>query len=84
MVPGLLRVRLRIGSRVPHTRAKINGDELVVNGSKIWTSFADQADFQKPLAFERGMGCPCSHASTLSIPDAPLPKPFTGRSASHC
>ncbi len=29
------------------TRARIEGDELVVNGSKIWTSFAHVADWQE-------------------------------------
>jgi alkylation response protein AidB-like acyl-CoA dehydrogenase len=31
------------------TFGEIDGDELVVNGSKIWTSFAHQADFQELL-----------------------------------
>lgn len=31
------------------TRATIEGDELVVNGQKIWTSFAHIADFQELL-----------------------------------
>jgi alkylation response protein AidB-like acyl-CoA dehydrogenase len=31
------------------TRGVIDGDELVVNGSKIWTSFAHQADYQELL-----------------------------------
>lgn len=29
------------------TRARIEGDELVINGSKIWTSFAHVADWQE-------------------------------------
>lgn len=29
------------------TRARIDGDELVINGSKIWTSFAHVADWQE-------------------------------------
>lgn len=31
------------------THAETDGDSLVVNGSKIWTSFADHADYQELL-----------------------------------
>lgn len=30
-------------------KARVDGDELVVNGQKIWTSFADVSDFQELL-----------------------------------
>jgi alkylation response protein AidB-like acyl-CoA dehydrogenase len=32
-----------------HTTAVIDGDDLVVNGQKLWTSFADLADYQELL-----------------------------------
>ena len=31
------------------TRARVDGDELVINGHKIWSSFADIADWQELL-----------------------------------
>ena len=31
------------------TAGRLDGDDLVVNGQKIWTSFADNADFQELL-----------------------------------
>lgn len=31
------------------TRAIVDGDQLIVNGQKIWTSYADVADFQELL-----------------------------------
>ncbi len=31
------------------TRGRVEGDELVINGSKIWSSFADIGDFQELL-----------------------------------
>ena len=36
------------------TRGRIEGDELVVNGSKIWTSFAHVADWQELVLAHRG------------------------------
>jgi alkylation response protein AidB-like acyl-CoA dehydrogenase len=32
-----------------HTRAVVDGDRLIVNGQKIWTSYAHVADFQELL-----------------------------------
>jgi alkylation response protein AidB-like acyl-CoA dehydrogenase len=54
------------------TRAVIDGDDLVVNGSKIWTSFAHHADWQE-LLVRTGSHPEKHHGITWVICDMKLP-----------
>jgi alkylation response protein AidB-like acyl-CoA dehydrogenase len=49
LVPGLLRTRIGIGPRLAAHRGRVEGDELVIEGQKIWSSFADIGDWQELL-----------------------------------
>jgi alkylation response protein AidB-like acyl-CoA dehydrogenase len=53
-------------------RAEIDGDHLVVNGQKIWTSFADVADYQELLVRTNSEGRK-HHGITWVIGDMHLP-----------
>ncbi len=50
LVPGFFgaRCRARISASL-RTRGRVEGDELVIDGQKIWSSFADIADWQELL-----------------------------------
>jgi alkylation response protein AidB-like acyl-CoA dehydrogenase len=54
------------------TRGQIVGDELVVNGQKIWTSFAHMADFQE-LLIRTGPDSTRHHGLTWVICDMHTP-----------
>ncbi len=53
-------------------KAEIDGDDLVVNGQKIWTSFADVADYQELLVRTNDEGRK-HHGITWVIGDMHLP-----------
>ena len=53
-------------------RADIDGDDLVVNGQKIWTSFAQISDFQELLVRTDNSGVK-HHGITWVIADLKLP-----------
>ena len=44
-MPGLFRAECRIGSGSLQTRAESDGDDFIINGQKIWTSYANYADW---------------------------------------
>jgi alkylation response protein AidB-like acyl-CoA dehydrogenase len=48
-VPGFFGAWCGIRSRSLRTRGRVEGDELVIDGQKIWSSFADIADWQELL-----------------------------------
>jgi alkylation response protein AidB-like acyl-CoA dehydrogenase len=54
------------------TRAEIDGDHLVVNGQKIWTSYAEQADYQE-LLVRTGRGNRRQDGITWAICDMHTP-----------
>ena len=45
LVPGLFRAQRRLGPGLAATRAEDRGDHFIVNGQKIWTIYADKADW---------------------------------------
>jgi alkylation response protein AidB-like acyl-CoA dehydrogenase len=45
VVPGLFRARLGLGPGVAAMKAERDGDDYVLNGSKIWTTYAQWADW---------------------------------------
>lgn len=54
------------------TRAEIDGQDLVINGSKIWTSYAEVADFQELLCRTESGGRKHSGLSWVICPmDSP-------------
>jgi len=54
------------------TRARVEGDELVIDGQKIWSSFADIADWQELLVRTGTGGKPHAGISWVICPmDAP-------------
>jgi alkylation response protein AidB-like acyl-CoA dehydrogenase len=50
------------------TKARIDGDELVIDGQKIWSSFADIADWQELLVRTGSGGKPHSGISWVICP----------------
>jgi alkylation response protein AidB-like acyl-CoA dehydrogenase len=54
------------------TKAHVEGDQLVINGQKIWSSFADIADWQELLVRTDSTGKPHAGISWVICPmDAP-------------
>jgi alkylation response protein AidB-like acyl-CoA dehydrogenase len=55
------------------TRGEVVGDEIVINGQKIWSSFADYADYQEAvIRTDPGAGKPHAGLSWVIVPmDAP-------------